>query len=197
MRSRQASTSYYTQTGTGPQMRWPASVPEIRKRGPCTPARPSSHAPPLGLRDSGSYETPTNSAQVITSPTQRKRSLTLGLLLGLMMALALFTWPTRPQERSMVVNIEPIDIEGTTILVDGVPYSADDTFVVGRLYTVCVSAPAYRKNCERFRLTEERHTLGIALSPQPTLHPVVTQRQFLIAFSLTVCRPSNCLWGSN
>ncbi|MEE2789602.1 MAG: serine/threonine-protein kinase [Myxococcota bacterium] len=167
----------HTQTGTGPQPVWSSSVPPVasgshpnrRASDRLTPGLAEQHQPDQSITSATPSQTIT-----VSKPTGRKRALTIGLVVGLIGALAIFTWAQQPRELQMAVSIQPENLASSTILVDGVPYVATDKFVAGRLYTVCASAPDHLKHCIRTRLTPDASPLKITLKPRPTLDPVIT-----------------------
>lgn len=102
-------------------------------------------------------------------PAGRRRTLILGLLIGLGIAAVATLWP---RDATLRPQITP-DLADAWIEVDGARLSDGATLVAGRPYRICATAPDHAPDCRQITLSAGQNRPAFELTPAPVLAPIV------------------------
>lgn len=102
-------------------------------------------------------------------PAGRRRTLVLGLLIGLGIAAVATLWP---RDATLRPEITP-DLADAWIEVDGARLSEGATLVAGRPYRICAQAPDHAPDCRQITLSAGSNRRAFQLAPAPVLAPII------------------------
>jgi hypothetical protein len=152
-----------------------------RPARPAQPARARPARPALPLGQRGQPTGPTDRSTIPatatdrppttrpTAPAGRRRTLILGLLIGLGIAAVATLWP---RDATLRPQITP-DLADAWIEVDGARLSDGATLVAGRPYRICATAPDHAPDCRQITLSAGQNRPAFELTPAPVLAPII------------------------